>query len=170
MPHLVQMDKRYGDKGLTIIADEVQGSSKDAIEKITRKVKAEFPITRNSSRPPTLQGIPHAVVFDSSGKLVFAGHPGADDFDRVIKKALKDVEKEDDESGSRLAALPEPVIPSRTWTNAEGRTMTASVLAINGDSVRFKLANGKAVDYPVANLSEEDQAVIKEAAAAAKDE
>ena len=169
------MDKRYRDKGLVVIGDEVQGSPDDAIEKITKDARVEFTITKGSTRPPTLQGIPHAVVFDPTGKLVFAGHPGQPDFDRVIKDSLKAVEagETEEESDSRLPPAPKPVIESRTWTNAEGRQITAAVLSIAAETVRFKLANGREVNYPIAKLSVEDQTIVKQAATgeeAAEDE
>jgi len=169
MPHLVQMDKRYRDKGLVVIGDEVQGSPDDAIEKIAKDARIEFTITKGSTKPPTLQGIPHAVVFDPTGKLVFAGHPGQPDFDRVIKDSLKAVEagetEESDESDSRLPPAPKPVIESRTWTNAEGRQITAAVLSIAAETLRFKLANGREVNYPIAKLSVEDQTIVRQAVA-----
>ena len=91
MPHLVQLDKRNKKKGLSIITVECQNSPKDAIEGVLKKVRADFPVTKGTTRPPTMQGIPHAVVFDVAGKLIFAGHPSDDNFDRTIKKALRDV-------------------------------------------------------------------------------
>ena len=166
MPHLVQMDKRYKKKGLTIIGDEVQGSDDDAIEEVAKDARIEFPITKGSTRPAGMQGIPHAVVFDPTGNLVFAGHPADDEFERSIKKALKDVKLDgaaDDDGDDPAPAASTVLIESRTWTNEAGKKIVASVLAIKGDKVTFKLSNGKSVDYPIAQLSEDDQTVIKEA-------
>jgi hypothetical protein len=102
MPHLVQMDKRYGKKGLKVIGDECQGSSAEDIEEVAKENRVAFSITKGSTRPPGMRGIPHAVVFDPSGAMVFSGHPTDDEFERSVKKALKDVgeiaeEKEDEE-------------------------------------------------------------------------
>ncbi len=165
MPHLVQLDKRYKEKGLSIIGVECQNSPKEAIDAIAKKARMNFPITKGATRPPTMQGIPHAVVFDTAGKLVFAGHPGDDNFDRTIKKALKGVAADSNGSaGSKSSLLPtasEPVIKSRTWMNEDGKKITAAVVAIDGDKVKFKLANGKVVNYPIAKLSVDDQTLIK---------
>ncbi|NIP95701.1 MAG: hypothetical protein GWO24_20580, partial [Akkermansiaceae bacterium] len=93
--------------------------------------------TKGTTRAPTMKGIPHAIVFDAAGKLVFAGHPADDQFDRTVKKALRDVDAESDGSGSRTSLLPEapkPVIESRTWTNEAGRKISASVLSIDGEN------------------------------------
>ena len=166
MPHLVQMDKRSKKKGLTIIGEEVQGSDLESIEEVAKEARVDFPITKGSTRPAGMRGIPHAVVFNPAGELVFQGHPADDDFERSIKKALKDVKLDgddgDDDDGA-FPAAPKAVIESRTWTNEAGKKIVASVLAIKGDKVTFKLSNGRSVDYPIEQLSEEDQAMIKEA-------
>ncbi len=145
----------------------MQGSTPEDIEAVAKEHRIGFPITKGTTRAPTMKGIPHAIVFDAAGKLVFAGHPADDQFDRTVKKALRDVDAESDGSGSRTSLLPEapkPVIESRTWTNEAGRKISASVLSIDGENVRFKLSNGKEVNYPIAKLSEEDQELIKESA------
>ena len=170
MPHLVQMDKRYKKKGLVVIGDEVQGSAKEDIEKVLKEARAEFPVTTGSTQPATLRGIPHAVVFDPAGKLVFAGHPADEQFDRVIKKALKDVKEEDDDDGGLLGNAPKPVIESRPWTNANGVKITAAILSIGDEKVRFKLADGKEYNYEINNLSDEDQELIRKAAEEAEEE
>ena len=160
------MDKRYKNKGLTVIGEEVQGSSKDDIAAVAKDHRIGFSITKGSTRPSTMKGIPHAVVFDASGKLIFAGHPADDNFDRTVKKALRGVDADSgSSSGSKSRLLPDapkPVIDSRTWTNEAGKKITASVLSIDGDKVKFKLSNGKEVNYPIAKLSDEDQELIKE--------
>ena len=171
MPHLVQMDKRYKDKGLVVLAPEVQGSPIEEIERVTKEARAEFTVTKGTTRPPTLRGIPHAVIFEPSGKLVFAGHPMDDEFDRTVKKALHDVELEEKEDeGGLPPAAAKPLIDSRMWTNAEGREIKAAVMSADAGTVRFKLANGKETDYPVSKLSDHDQLLIKEALEAADKE
>ncbi|NNC88632.1 MAG: hypothetical protein HKN82_09265 [Akkermansiaceae bacterium] len=154
------MDKRYRDKGLTVIGAEVQGSDLPAIEKVIKDARAEFSVTKGTTRPPTLRGIPHAVIFDPAGKLVFAGHPMDDNFDRIVKKALKEVKLEGEEDDAPSG----PVIASRTWTNAEGKAIKAAVMSIDGDKVEFQLPNGRRVPYEIAKLSDADQELIKEAA------
>lgn len=173
MPHLVQMDKRYKNKGLTIIADEVQGSSDEDIEKMAKDLRMDFPITKGTTRPAGMRGIPHAVVFDATGALVFAGHPADDEFERTVKKALRDVDVDsdgEDDGDSRLPAGPKTLIETRRWTNEAGKSMTASVLAITEKEVTFLLTNGKTVDYPIEQLSKEDQDLLKETSEKGLDE
>ena len=83
----------------------------------------------------------------------------AQGFDKAIKAALEEVKEERSASGGPFA---EPVIPERTWTNAEGKPLVASVTEITANSVKFKLKNGQQVVYEIAKLSEDDQALIKE--------
>ena len=164
MPHLVQLDKRYSKKGLQIIGAEVQGSSKEAIEKINKEYKVKFPVTAGISGPKTGSGIPRAVVFSATGELVFLGHPADKNFDKSIKTALRAV-KDAGDSGSKSALpdRPKPLVEKRAWTNTDGKTIQAEILSVQGDQVEFKLSNGKKVNYAIAKLSEEDQELIKKA-------
>lgn len=165
MPHLVEMDKRYRKKGLRILAPEVQGSTKEAIETVIEDNKVEYPIMKGTQRAPNMKGIPHALVFNAAGEVVFEGHPMNEEFDRSIKKALRDVKAEaEDEGGDDFWAKDEPLIPERMWTNTDGKSVTAAVLSVNGENVRLKLKNGRETDYPLSKLSEEDQELIKGAA------
>lgn len=91
MPHLAKLDKRYRDKGLVIIGAESQNSSAAAIKKITDKAKVEFAITAGANGPVAVRGIPKALIFDTTGKIIFNGNPADKNFDSTIKKALKDV-------------------------------------------------------------------------------
>ena len=166
MPHLVQMDKRYGDKGLKIIGAEVQRSPKEKVQKIADKFKVKFPLTKGIQGPSTGSGIPRALVFDPAGKVIFSGHPGSDQFERTVKKALRELKKLSG-SGARKSNLPEvkkALIEQRTWTNDEGKPLVAAVLSMTESEVEFKLSNGKKVPYPISKLSEEDQDLIKETA------
>ncbi|MDA7881290.1 hypothetical protein N9A94_03210 [Akkermansiaceae bacterium] len=161
MPHLVKMDKKYSDKGLRILAPEVQGSSVEDIEKLVKEHKINYPIMKGSTRAPNMKGIPHSVVFNPAGEIVFEGHPMNPDFDKSIKTALKDVKVADaDDKGGLFA---KPLIAERTWTNSEGKPLVASVIAIKGENVEFKLKTGRKIPYPIAKLSEDDQELIKKA-------
>ena len=163
MPHLVEMDKRNRKKGLRIIATERQNSSEEDIKALTEKNKVEYTITRGTSGPVDGSGIPHAYVFDVNGQLIFHGNPGDGDFERTVKKALREVPDEEEKSTFGTATKSaEPVIAERSWTNAEGKKIVASVTEVMGDFVKFKMKNGKTVSYAIDKLSEQDQTLIKE--------
>lgn len=61
-------------------------------------------------------------------------------------------EKEKEEMGQK-AALPTP----QEWTNREGRTITATLLRVEGDVALLRMANGTVHRYPIKNLSEASQ-------------
>jgi hypothetical protein len=54
----------------------------------------------------------------------------------------------------------------RTWTSADGRKMEAAFVALEGDAVKVRLANGSTVDVPLARLSAADQTFAKSQTAA----
>ena len=167
MPHLVEMDKRNRKKGLRVIANECQNSTEEAIAAVTKENKVEYNISRGARGPVNGSGIPHAYVFDVTGQLIFNGNPFEEDFERTIKKALRDVSDEE-ESGSfgsaTASSIKGPLIAERSWTNAEGNTIVASVTEVMGEFVSFRMQNGNVVPYAIEKLSESDQALIKESA------
>lgn len=61
---------------------------------------------------------------------------------------------------------PEPV--KGTWTNREGTAIEATLLRVEGANAVLLLGDGRAVPYPVANLSDESQAKVKEFVEASK--
>jgi len=156
------MDKRYRDKGLVVIGDECQGSTVEDIEEVAKDNRVGFTITKGTTRSPSMQRIPHVIVFAPSGEAVFAGHPADDNFERAVKKALKDVGEIAKEGDEPEVEEGKPVIDERSRTNAEGKTIRAAVLRVEGDKVVFKM-NGKEIPYPLDKLSEEDQKAITEA-------
>ncbi|MFT5906806.1 MAG: hypothetical protein ACI9E1_002418 [Cryomorphaceae bacterium] len=166
MPHLVQMDKKLRKKGLVIIGAESQGSSDAQIKKVTDNAKVEFTITKGVQGPVSVRGIPVALIFDVSGKMIFKGHPRDKEFDKTVKKALKEVKL----SSSKAKKSNTTLVPQRKWTNTEGVKITASVTAVNGDEVTFKLYNSKVVKYQISKLSDADQGIIKLAQEAAAEE
>jgi hypothetical protein len=61
------------------------------------------------------------------------------------------------------SGLPEPATPAapREWTNTEGKSITATLLRVEGDVALLKMTNGQVYRYPIANLSEESKAALK---------
>lgn len=162
LPELAKLDKRYRDDGLLMIGAESQGHSKDQIAPLVDDNKIEYTITSGASGPIQFNGIPRAFVFDVEGQLIFNGNPHEGDFVRSIKKALKDVEDEG-EVGSGLSSG--NLFETRSWTNAEGRSIKAAVRTATETEVTFVMFGGKVVKYPLEKLSEESQKEIKDALA-----
>jgi hypothetical protein len=87
MPHLVQLDKKLRSKGLVIIGAESQ-----EIKKVTANAKVTYTITKGAEGPIQIRGLPTALIFDSSGSLIYNGAPSDKEFEKTIKKALLTVE------------------------------------------------------------------------------
>lgn len=164
LPDLAKMDKRYRDDGLLIIGAESQNSSKATIETLVKKNKIEYTITQNANGPIKFSGIPRAFVFDVEGNLVFNGNPHDGEFERSVKKALKDVEETGEESSS--LATSSNLFETKTWTNSEGKEIKAAVKEATDTEVTFVMFAGKIVKYPLEKLSEESRKEIVAAMAA----
>lgn len=163
------MDKKYSKKGLVLVAPECQGSSNEDILAMASAKKMKYAITKNISGPSIgVTGIPRMAVFDTSGKLVFAGRPG-DDADKAIKTALKGVKEDSSSSSSSALSIfdkKKDLVAQRKWTNSEGKVITATLISLDKETGNFKFPNGKTFKYDIKMLSEADQEVIKEAAEA----
>ena len=75
-------------------------------------------------------------------------------------------------AGALLDAAPPPsALPARAaapamqaWTNAEGTTIQAALLRVEGENVIFKLQDGRELPYPITKLSAESQTKARETA------
>ena len=156
----------------------VQNATDEELTETIKKLKIKFPVVKGGSSPGRGEGIPHTVVFDTTGKMVFEGHPSDKKFEKAVDTALKAVAAG---GGSSSGLSPKPaggltpsktdatkpavLIAEREWTNADGKKMTAALVSVSGTSGTFKMKTGKTITYDITKLSEEDQATIKEAAA-----
>ena len=67
--------------------------------------------------------------------------------------------------GEGMAAKPEaPKAPQPVqgdWTNVQGKTITATLIKVDGDKALLQMANGTTYPYPISQLSTESQAKVK---------
>jgi len=166
LPELAKLDKRYRDDGLLMIGAESQGHSKDQIAPLVDDHKIEYTITSGANGPISFNGIPRAFVFDVEGKLIFNGNPHEDDFERSIKKALKDVVEDGADAGLTSGNLFE----TQSWTNSDGQSIKAAVREATDTEVTFVMFGGKVVKYPLEKLSEESRKEIEDALQAKQEE
>jgi hypothetical protein len=82
------------------------------------------------------------------GTMPRAGEPGYIDTGSGEKK-------EDSEMKTAPAAPQE-------WTNVEGKTITATLLRVDGDVALLRLANGTVYKYPIEKFSEESRKKLTE--------
>jgi thiol-disulfide isomerase/thioredoxin len=93
LPELAKMAKRYEKKGLVVVGLERQNSEKEAILKVLKPARVQYPVMAGGSGPVNSPGIPHAMVFGADGKLVWHGNPHDGEFEDSVKDALKAVAK-----------------------------------------------------------------------------
>ena len=93
LPDMAKLAKRYEKKGLVVVGLERQGSAKEDILKAIKPARVAYPVMAGGSGPVPSDGIPHAMVFGTDGKLVWHGHPASDEFEDAVKDALKAVAK-----------------------------------------------------------------------------
>jgi thiol-disulfide isomerase/thioredoxin len=90
IPHLNEVHKKYKDKGLVIIG--VTDEDNQTIRKFTKEVPMDYtPATDRNGKLGKdfgVTGIPHAVLADKTGKIVWEGHPMRLT-DAEIEKALQ---------------------------------------------------------------------------------
>jgi len=77
VPHLVQVQKKYDKLGFVLIGQHRQGADlKTKVMSLARSQKINYTITQGGNVPgDTSSGIPHAFLFDWTGKCVAEGHP-----------------------------------------------------------------------------------------------
>jgi thiol-disulfide isomerase/thioredoxin len=92
IPHLNEIHEKFKDKGLVVIG--VTDETRSKIRKFMEEVPMHYAVARDSKNKLAkefgVKGIPHALVVDKSGKIVWEGHP----------KSLKDKDIEPVLSGA----------------------------------------------------------------------
>ncbi len=93
LPEMQRLSSSGEKKGLIVLGFEAQGSEKEAINKVLKSARVKYPVFKGSNLGVANQFIPHAAVFDATGKLTWHGNPNDDGFKKAVKEALKTVEK-----------------------------------------------------------------------------
>lgn len=93
LPELARLAKSNEKKGLAVVGLECQNSPKEEILKILKTARVKYPVLAGGSAPGSSGGIPYVCVFNTAGKLVWNGSPHDEDFERAVKKALREIKK-----------------------------------------------------------------------------
>jgi thiol-disulfide isomerase/thioredoxin len=168
MPHLSDLDKRFKSKGLQIIGVHAQGGTDEEILQAVKDTKVKFPIARTGNSPIEFSGIPKMFVFNTKGQVVYDGHPADPDADKVIKKELRSAtptaDGKKDAFKTGLGSTEAALVAERTWTSADGRTMVATLVSVDGVGIgKFKRKDGVVFELPLTKLNEADQKLVDEA-------
>ncbi|MBB5033706.1 TlpA disulfide reductase family protein [Prosthecobacter vanneervenii] len=77
IPHLNEVYKKYQSKGLEIIG--VTNEDRPTVSKFLKEVPINYHVAFDTSgkfgKPFGIKGIPHAMILDKEGKVVWEGHP-----------------------------------------------------------------------------------------------
>ena len=166
MPTFNALAKRHESKGLKVVGAESQNSTAEEVQKIVKSLKIKFPVTAGASHPLQFSGIPHSAVFAADGSMLFEGHPSDKAFDRAVRDALKTAGPEKDKDTPETKATPTlvaPLVPERTWTNADGKPLAAALIKVENGEGTFRRKDGSPFRYTISKLSFPDQEIITKA-------
>jgi thiol-disulfide isomerase/thioredoxin len=104
LPNIESLAKRNKGKMLVFGAHS-QNASDEEVKQVVKKNRLSFTITKGVSGPVKFSGIPHAFVFDTTGALVFHGHPASREFESAVRKATRGATASTDSRPSGLDAL-----------------------------------------------------------------
>lgn len=88
IPHLNDLYAKYKSQGLVIIG--VSNEKKEVVQKFLQTTKMDYypALDANLAKTFGVTGIPHAVLVDKTGKIVWEGHP-AQIGDKELELILK---------------------------------------------------------------------------------
>lgn len=88
MPHLVQVQEKYKAQGVIVYASHCQNVEQGKVVALCRSKKVNYTVVDNGRLAgDDSNGIPHAWLFDASGKVVMEGH--VEQFTAKIEELLK---------------------------------------------------------------------------------
>ncbi len=89
MPHLQELQKKYGSQGFTVVASHCQLPS-PKVKEYLQQQKITFPVYQFLRIPeaPCSGGLPYSVLIGANGKVVAAGFP-SELYDKVGKEVRK---------------------------------------------------------------------------------
>ncbi len=87
MPHLQELQNKYGNKGFTVVGSHCQGLN-DSVKKFLTSKKITFPVYQQIrlKGADTKGGIPYAVLIAPGGKVIAKGYPG--DLYKLVPKEV----------------------------------------------------------------------------------
>jgi thiol-disulfide isomerase/thioredoxin len=94
IPHFVELQKQYGDKGLTIIGVSLDEQGPEVVKKFVKRLSVNYPIVMGNQKVIEAYGgidaIPTTFVIDRQGRIV-SRHMGYNDktvFEKEIQSLL----------------------------------------------------------------------------------
>lgn len=91
LPKMADLARKYAkDKRVLILGSHQQGRADDAIRKLLKQNKCDYPVYQflTTSLEPASRGIPHVYIINHKGELAWNGHPNA--MAPVLEKLVKE--------------------------------------------------------------------------------
>lgn len=88
LPHMEQLAKAKKNR-LIVIGAHSQSATNDQVKEVVKKNRLSYSIVNGVSGPGGTGTIPHAYVFDATGKLIFTGSPFDSNFNSSVQKASR---------------------------------------------------------------------------------
>lgn len=158
-PGMVSLAKKHEGEPFHLIASYCQpGEKRAALETLRSNGWSEdlanLSVMRQTRYPigVDVQPAPHYLLFDHTGRLRyhhFAGSPDEGSGD-TCQQQVADLLKEIPKPGNGKAALSD----LRSWANAQGKLIEASLLGVRDGRAKFQMRNGRTYEYPLDKLSE----------------
>lgn len=156
MPHLVKWHDELSDGGLVVVGVHLQRATDDQVRAKAKALGMRFPLTAGGSVTGVdVDGIPHCVLFDHTGKVVYQGLPGK--AEGKVVEAFADMLAA--EAGSKPSKGVAGAIDSFRKTGATGDLVKRLVIARDGPDA----AAGKQAKAVIARLQSRAQAKLDEA-------
>jgi thiol-disulfide isomerase/thioredoxin len=92
LPEIERMAKRNRADTIFIGAHS-QNATDEEVKEVVKKNRLSYSIVKGVQSPVSFSGIPHAFVFDTTGNLIFSGHPSNREFESAVRKAGRPVAK-----------------------------------------------------------------------------
>ena len=162
---LAALDGQYREEGLRVIGAESYRSGRREIAAVVDAQKVAFSIIDGVKGPISLMGLPQVVVFGADGALLFSGHPKEKKFQKVVQRAMAQVNDGPETVLGGEVPLNGESEGFRTWRNHEGKLLVAAFKKIQGEKVMFILKDGSEVFYEIEKLSKEDQEWLRDKSA-----
>ncbi|KAI9341904.1 thioredoxin-like protein [Obelidium mucronatum] len=96
IPHITEVAKKFPNVSFVGVTQETdEGLVQEFVNNMGTQMDYNVAIDSNGAIKKVVKdsggmGIPHAIVINAAGKMVWAGHPMSSDFETAIANALKD--------------------------------------------------------------------------------
>jgi len=88
IPHLIELQKKYAEKGIVIIG--LTNEPKEKVEPFAKELSMDYAIggASTSGKDYGVTGIPTAFIVDTAGMITWQGHPMNPGFEKALEEQL----------------------------------------------------------------------------------